>query len=95
MGTVISSDDSDFLSQDPVFSVIGFLEIELTLKADEQIAGHSETELEPQGDPCADPFFLADHVAELGFADVHGLRRLGLGDFVMVEGVPDEGGSGV
>jgi hypothetical protein len=75
--------------------MIGFLEIELTLQADEQIAGHPETELEPQGDPCADPFFLADHVAELGFADVHGLRRLGLGDFVMAEGVPDEGGSGV
>lgn len=75
--------------------MIGFLEIELTLQADEQVAGHPETELEPQGDSRADPFFLTDHVAELGFADVHGLCRLGLGDSVMNEGVPDEGGSGV
>ena len=90
-----SRDGSDFFAQDPVFGVIGFLELELTLQADEQIAGHPETELEPQGDPCADPFFLADHVAELGFADVHGLRRLDLGDSVMDEGVPDECGSGI
>ncbi|MCU0752121.1 MAG: hypothetical protein MUF86_00800 [Akkermansiaceae bacterium] len=75
--------------------MIGFLEIELTLQPDEQIAGHPETEMEPQCHSCADPFFLADHVAELGFADVHGLRRLDLGDFVMIEGVPDEGGGGV
>jgi hypothetical protein len=90
-----SSDGPDFIPQDPVFAVIGFLEIELALQADEQIAGHPETELEPQGHAGADAFFLPDHVAELGLADVHGLRRLDLADSVMGEGVPDEGGGGV
>ena len=75
--------------------MIGLLKIELTLQTDEQIAGDSEAKLEPQGDPGTHAFFLTNHVAELGFADVHGLRRLDLGDTVMGEGVPDEGGSGV
>ncbi len=91
----ISSDGSDFLAQATVFCVISLLKIELTLQTDEQISGHAEAKLEPQGDPGAHAFFLTNHVAELGFANVHGLRRLDLGDSVMGEGVPDEGGSGV
>lgn len=91
----ISRNGPDLLPHDSDFGVIGLLEIILALQADEQITGYPETELESQGHPRADPFFLADHIAELGFADVHGLRGLDLGDAVMDEGVPDEGGCGV
>ena len=78
-----------------VFGVEGFLEIKLGLETDEQFAWDAEAELDAQGEVGAHPFFLADDIAELGFANFHGLRSLDLGDAVMGDGIPDQGGSWV
>jgi hypothetical protein len=75
--------------------VEGFLKIKLTLKADEQIPWDAEAELDAQGEVGTHSFFLANDIAELGFADFHRFRSLDLGDTVMGNGIPDEGGGGV
>jgi hypothetical protein len=53
--------------------VKGFLKIKLSLEADEQIARDAEAELDAQGEVGAHSFLLADQIAELSFADLHGL----------------------
>lgn len=63
--------------------------------ADEEVAGDAKAELGAEGEVGADRFFLADDVAELGFADVQGLGGFCLGDALMGDGVVDEGGGGV
>ncbi len=75
--------------------VIGFLEIKLSLESDEQIPWDAEAELDAQGEVGTHSFFLANDIAELGFADFHGFCGLGLGDTVMGDGVPDQRGSRV
>ena len=72
--------------------VVGLLVVELALKSDEQISWNAEAELDAKGDGGADALFLANHVAKLGFAKVHGGGGGNLGDTVMGDGVPDEGG---
>ncbi|MEO5714076.1 MAG: hypothetical protein ABIT37_11365 [Luteolibacter sp.] len=78
-----------------VFGVEGFLEIELSLESDEEIAGDAEAKLDAQGQVGTHSFFLADDIAELGFVDFHGFCGLDLSDPVMGDGIPDEGGGGV
>ena len=90
-----SGDRSDFHSEIFVFGVEGFLEIKLCLEADEEISGDAEAELDAKGEVGTDTFFLADDITELGFADFHRFRGLDLGDTMMGNGIPDEGGSGV
>lgn len=90
-----SGDGSDFHLEISVFGVEGFLEIKLGLEADDQIAWDAEAELDAQGEVGTHSFSLANDIAELGFADLHGFRSLDLGDTVMGDGVPDQGGSGV
>ncbi len=75
--------------------VIGFLEVKLSLESDELIPWDAEAELDAQGEVGTHSFFLANHIAELGFTYFHRFRGLDLGDTVMGNGVPDEGGSGV
>ena len=71
------------------------MEIELSLETDEQIPWDAEAELDAQGQVGTHTFFLADDIAELGFADFHGFRSLDLGYTVMGDGITDKGGSGV
>lgn len=73
----------------------GFLVIELGLQADEEVAGEAEAELGTEGEVGADCLFLADDIAELGFADFHGIGGLGLGDAVVSDGIADKSGGGV
>ena len=94
-GIRASGDGSDFYSEIFVFGVEGFLEIKLCLEADEEISGDAEAELDAKGEVGTDTFFLADDITELGFTDFHGFCGLDLGDTMMGNGIPDEGGSGV
>ena len=75
--------------------MIGFLEIKLRLEAGEQITGNIEAQLDSKGEVGTHSFFLADDIAELGFADFHGFRGLDLSDAVVGDGIPDQGGGGV
>lgn len=90
-----SGDGPDFHLEIAAFCVNGFLEIKLGLEADEQIPWDPEAELDAQGEVGTHSFFLANDIAELGLADFHGFRGIDLGDTVMGNGIPDEGGSGV
>ena len=94
-GTGKSGNGSDLHLELPVFGMEGFLVVELGLEADEKIAWDAEAQLDAQGEVGADSFFLADDVAELCFADFHGLGGLRLSDAVMDDGVADQGGGGV
>lgn len=90
-----SGDGSDFQLKIFVLGVEGFLEVELSLEADEEVAGDAEAELDAQGEIGTHSFFLANDIAELCFADFHRFGGFCLGDAVMGDGVADEGGSGV
>ena len=75
--------------------MVGFLEVVLTLEADEQISGNTKAVLDAQGDGGADTFFLADHITELGLAEIHGSGSGDLGKTMVGDGVADQGGGGI
>jgi hypothetical protein len=85
----------DFAGDGGAFGVVGFTEIVLGLELDEEIPGDAEAGLKAQGNGGADAFALAYDIAELGGADVHGSGGIYLGDVVMFQRVPNEGGGGV
>ncbi len=75
--------------------MVCLLEIVLGLEADDEVRRDAEAELEAQGDGRADSLALANDIAELGGADSHGLGGLDLGDAVMFQCVPEDGGGGI
>lgn len=85
----------DFPEDFRAFGVVGFAKIMLGLELDEEIPWDAEAGLKAQGDGGTDAFALANDIAELGSADVHGSGGLYLGDLVMFQRVPNEGGGGV